>query len=54
MKEKKEQIIIKYKPYAIRLHEETYKRLKEKRDASGLSWNLFVVDLLDKATRRKM
>ena len=35
-----------YKVRHIRLSEETYQRLKDKRKRSGLSWNLFMVELL--------
>lgn len=57
MKEKTETKTIKYKPYPIRMNEKTMKRLNDKRLNSGLSWNLFLLDLLDNqktgAKRRK-
>lgn len=37
---------LKYKIKGIRMHEDTWKALKEKRKKSKLSWNLFLVDLL--------
>jgi predicted DNA-binding protein len=37
-----------YKIKGIRMSEETYQRLKEKRKKSGLSWNLFLLELLKK------
>lgn len=39
---------VKYKIKCIRMHEETWKKLKEKRRKSNLSWNLFLLKLLDK------
>lgn len=39
---------IKYKVFTIRLHEETKKKFIEKRKNSGLSWNLFLLKLLEK------
>ena len=38
---------IKYKVFALRLHEETKKKLIDKQKRSGLSWNLFVLKLLE-------
>lgn len=35
-----------YKVKHIRMSEETYKKLKDKRKKSGLSWNLFIINLL--------
>ena len=37
-----------YKNRVMRTSDETWKRLKEKRKKSGLSWNLFIVELLKK------
>ncbi len=37
---------VKYKIKCIRMHEETWKKLKEKRNKSGLSWNLYILGLL--------
>jgi len=37
---------IKYKVFALRLSEETKKKLIEKQKRSGLSWNLFMLKLL--------
>lgn len=37
---------IKYKVFSIRLHEETKKKFIEERKRSGLSWNLFLLELL--------
>lgn len=39
---------VKYKIKCIRMHEETWKKLKEKRQKSNLSWNRFLLKLLDK------
>lgn len=39
---------INYKIKHIRMNEKTWKSLKEKRKRSGLSWNLFLVELLNK------
>ena len=39
--------IIKYKVFAVRLHEETKKKLIQKQKKTGLSWNLFILDLLE-------
>lgn len=44
-KQRKEEKI-KYKVFALRLHEETKKTLIKKQKESGKSWNLFVLDLL--------
>lgn len=38
---------IVYKNKTIKMHEETWKKLKEKRKRSGLSWNLFMLKLLE-------
>jgi len=45
MKRKNE--IIKYEVFALRLHKETKKKFKDKHKRSGLSWNLFVLKLLE-------
>jgi len=37
---------LKYKGKCIRMHEDTWKLLKERRMQSGLSWNLFLLKLL--------
>lgn len=39
---------IKYKGKCIRMHEETWKKLKERRTKSSLSWNRFLIYLLNK------
>lgn len=39
---------IKYKIKCIRMNEKTWKSLKDKRKRSGLSWNLFLLELLKK------
>lgn len=36
-----------YNNKTIRMHEETWKKLKDKRKRSGLSWNLFLLGLLN-------
>jgi predicted DNA binding CopG/RHH family protein len=36
-----------YKIKTIRMSEKTYQKLKDKRKRSGLSWNLFIVKLLE-------
>lgn len=38
---------LKYKGKHIRMSEETWKKLKDKRKRSGLSWNLYLVELLN-------
>tara|TARA_R110000868_G_scaffold322442_1_gene583370 strand:+ start:275 stop:409 length:135 start_codon:yes stop_codon:yes gene_type:complete len=38
---------IKYKIKGIRMDERTWDKLKDKRKRSGLSWNLFLVKLLE-------
>jgi hypothetical protein len=35
-----------YKIKTIRMSEKTYKQLREKRKKTGLSWNLFLLELL--------
>lgn len=47
-KEKRKNETIKYKVFAIRLNEETKTNLIKKWKRSGLSWNLFVLELLNK------
>lgn len=47
MKKEKEEIKIKYKVFNLRLHDETKKKLVNQWKQSGLSWNLFMVDLLE-------
>ncbi len=39
---------IKYKGKCIKMSEETWKILKQKRSRSGKTWNLFLLDLIDK------
>ena len=36
------------KGFSFRLHEGTYKLLKEKKEKSGKSWNLFIYNLIKK------
>lgn len=48
LKKKKEKPKIKYKVFNIRLHDETKKKFIDRWKGSGLSWNLFVLDLLNK------
>lgn len=45
---KKKQDKIHYKAYSFRLNEKTYERLCKGRDKENLSWNRFIVKLLDK------
>lgn len=40
-----------YKNRVVRMNDKTWQLLKEKRKKSGLSWNLFLLKLLDKKTR---
>lgn len=42
-----------YKAYSFRLNEKTYKRLCEGRDKQGLSWNRFILELLEKQNGKK-
>ncbi len=37
-----------YKIKCIRMDEETWEKLKEKRKKSKLSWNLYLLELLNK------
>ena len=39
---------LKYKGKCIKMSEETWELFKHKRRKSGKSWNLFVVELLNK------
>jgi len=36
----------KYKAYSFRLNEETYRKLKEKKEKKDISWNRFIYKLL--------
>lgn len=38
---------LKYKGKCIKMHEETWEKLKDKRKQSGKSWNLFLLELLE-------
>jgi hypothetical protein len=42
-----------YQNKTIRMHEETWKKLKEKRKRSGLSWNLFLLELTKKNEKQR-
>lgn len=53
-KVKRKNEIIKYKVFALRLNEETKKTLIKKQKQSGLSWNLFILKLLDKQAVDKL
>ena len=44
---------IKYKIKGIRMNEETWLLLKDKRKKSGLSWNLFLLKLLTKKNEKR-
>jgi len=39
---------VKYKIKCIRMNEKTWESLKKKRKKSKLSWNLFLLELLNK------
>lgn len=39
---------IKYKGFCFKLNENTYKKLKKKKEKSGKSWNLFLLSLIEK------
>ena len=39
---------IKYKTLGMRLHDETIRKLRLKQKKSGKSWNLFILDLIEK------
>ncbi len=43
---KKEKPKIRYKTKPIRMAEDTWKKLKDKKIKSSLSWNLFLIYLL--------
>lgn len=45
---KRKNEVIKYKVFALRLNEETKKTLVKRQKQSGLSWNLFLLELLKK------
>ena len=45
---KEENKTIKYKGKCIKMSEETWKKLKDKRKKSHLSWNLYLLELLSK------
>lgn len=51
-KEKRKNEIIKYKVFALRLNEETKKMLIKEQKKSGLSWNLFMVELLKELKKK--
>lgn len=38
---------VKYKVFSFRLHEGTKKKLIEKQKRSGLSWNKFILELIN-------
>lgn len=42
---------LKYKGKCIKMHEDTWKLLKEERIKTGLSWNLFLLKLLNKRSK---
>lgn len=39
---------LKYKAKPIRMHEDTWEKLKKARKQSGDSWNIFLLKLIDK------
>ena len=39
---------LRYKNKTIKMNEETWKKLKDKRKRSGLSWNMFLLSLIQK------
>ena len=47
-KEKRKNEKIEYKVFTLRLHEETKKKFIDKQKRSGLSWNRFLLELLNK------
>lgn len=51
MKNKTVEEKIRYKTKPIRMADETWERLKQKKISSGKSWNLFMVELLNKDSR---
>jgi len=48
MKKEKVEEKIRYITRPIRMSDRTWKSLKDKKIRSGLSWNLFLVKLLEK------
>lgn len=42
-----------YKTRPIRLDDSVWEALKEAKEESQLSWNLFIKDLYEKATKRR-
>lgn len=52
MKQNRIEEKIKYKVFTLRLHEETKKKLIKQRQKSGLSWNLFLLELLEKQNEK--
>ncbi len=44
---------IKYKVFSIRLNEETKKKLIKGKEHSGLSWNRYILTLVDEEYRDK-
>lgn len=47
-KEKRKNEKIKYEVFALRLHQETKKKFIQGRIKSGLSWNRYLLELLNK------
>lgn len=43
---KKKEKDIRYKVFTFRLSEDTIKELRELKERSGKSWNLFILDLI--------
>jgi len=39
---------VAYRVRTIRISDESWEKLKEKRRMSGLSWNLFIVKIIEK------
>ena len=52
-KEKRKEEKIKYKVFTLRLHEQTKDKFIKKWERSGLSWNLFVLKLLEQDENKK-
>ena len=48
MKETKEKIIIKYTGKCIKMDDRTWELFKKKRKQSGLSWNRYIYQLIEK------
>lgn len=46
VKIKKEPFDLKYKGKCIKMHEDTWTKLKDKRKKSGLSWNRYLLKLI--------